>query len=53
MNGKLYKAYHKGENEFIIYLEKSSFVKNEADVQVYVVNGNDSVRVLSAIMTIE
>lgn len=50
VNGVIYGAYHTGENGFSLYLKKSAFVDGTADIQVYVVDGNDSVRVLSQVI---
>lgn len=50
VNDVMYRAYHTGENDFSLYLKKSAFVNNSADIQVYVINGDDSVRVLSEII---
>lgn len=50
VNGVTYRAYHTGENGFSLYMKKSAFVDDKADIQVYVVNGNNTVRVLSEII---
>ena len=53
VNDVMYRAYHTGENDFSLYLKKSAFVNNSADIQVYVINGDDSVRVLSEIIDLQ
>ncbi len=50
VNDVIYRAYHTGENDFSLYLKKSAFVNGIADIQVYVVNGNNSVRVFSEVI---
>ncbi len=52
VNNVMYRAYHTGENDFSLYLKKSGFTDGAADIQVYVVNGNDSVRVLSEVIAL-
>lgn len=50
VNDVMYRAYHTGENDFSLYLKKSAFTNGIADIQVYVVNGNNSVRVFSGVI---
>ena len=50
VNDVIYRAYHTGENDFSLYLKKSAFVNSIADIQVYVVNGDNSVRVFSEVI---
>ena len=52
VNDVMYRAYHTAENEFSLYLKKSSFT-DKADIQVYVVTGDNSVRVLSQIIDLQ
>ena len=53
VNDVMYSAYHTGETDFSLYLKKSAFANVTADIQVYVVNGNDTVRVLSEIIDLQ
>ena len=53
VNDVMYSAYHTGETDFSLYLKKSAFANGTADIQVYVVNGNDTVRVLSEIIDLQ
>ena len=52
VNDVMYRAYHTGENEFSLYLKKSIFT-DSADIQVYVVTGDNTVRVLSEIIGLQ
>lgn len=44
----LYRAYHTGENGFVLYLKKSDFAEDSLSVDVFAVDGENSARMLSA-----
>ncbi len=48
VNDVLYRAYHTDENGFVLYLKKSTFVDKNASVDVYAVNGDNAVRMVSS-----
>ena len=52
VNDKLYSAYQTEENGFVIYLKKKTLTGENADVQVYVNDGNNSIRVVSSIIAL-
>ena len=53
VNGKLYKAYHTEEYGYTLYLKKSEFDNKSVSLDVYSVNQNDCIRMLSATLELE
>lgn len=47
VDGIAYRAYHTGEDGYLLYLKKADFTATTADVQVYIVNGDSCVKALS------
>ncbi|MBO5896295.1 MAG: hypothetical protein J6Q83_03265 [Clostridia bacterium] len=52
VNNVMYRAYQSGENSFSLYLKKAGF-SDTADIQVYAVNGDNTVRVLSEVIDLK
>ena len=52
VNNVMYRAYQSGENSFSLYLKKVGF-SDTADIQVYAVNGDNTVRVLSEVIDLK
>lgn len=48
VDGKVYRAYHTGENGYVLYLKKDSFSGSAAKVQTYIVNGESCVQAITA-----
>lgn len=51
-NENVYRAYQTGENGYMVYLKKADFADTTADVQVWIVNGDTCVQVLTTQITL-
>jgi len=52
VDGKVYRAYHTGENGYVLYLKKTEFTDTTADLRVYVVNGDSCIQTLFTALTL-
>ena len=48
VNGRTYRAYHTGENGYLLYLKKTAFSAMTAAVDVYLATSDACIQVLSA-----
>ena len=48
VDGHIYRAYHTGENGYLLYLKKAAFADASAAVEVYMANANTCTQVLAA-----
>lgn len=52
VDGKVYRAYHTGENGYVLYLKKDLFGEDSAKVRVYIVNEDHCVQAVAAELTL-
>ena len=50
INGHLYRAFHTGENGFVLYLKKADCPEASPSVQIYLLNGDHAVEALSTVI---
>lgn len=53
VNDNVYRAYLTGENAYLLYLKKDAFTQAQADLRVYVVNGDTCTQVLTQTLALE